>query len=141
MVIISTEVLSELKKVTDAAQPYEATAYLFTDKEGKIVVKVPQDILRSPGHFDDNNPERMYNWIKEYGNPTAIFHSHPFIGRRGACPSYTDIQYMIFTIACYKCIWLIMTRDYQLRAWTLEGLHPKEIKLELSDNNVKTDKI
>ena len=57
----------------------------------------------------------------KYGKPTAIFHSHP----GEATPSFIDLKFMSNSIPIFDCVWLIMSKDFKLRAWTIAGNHSR----------------
>ena len=114
MVLIKKEILEELIRISKAGKPNEVAAYLFNNN---TIIKKVETNDESPVHFSETNTEIVLEWITKYGKPTAIFHSHPM----GAQPSYTDLKYMCTTIPFYGCIWLIMSGEYELRAWKIGG--------------------
>lgn len=114
MIKIEQHIYEDLVALTKKHLPNEASAFLFQDNE--IVVPAEAE-ERSPGHFAGVSPLKTAELIKEYGTPSSLFHSHPC----AAIPSSTDKVYMKPTIAIYKCPWLIMSNDYNLRAWTLDA--------------------
>ena len=121
---ISQDIKEQLDRITQVAFPNEASALLF--KNNTIVIEAnPEE--RSPVYFDEIDPFWVADQIVKHGNPTALFHSHPGT----AYPSSIDYKYMTTTIAFWKCVWLIMSSNYTLRAWTLENGNFKEIKVEL----------
>jgi len=121
---LKKSILNELVEWTLSEKPNEAAGYLF--KENTIFEKIITE-NHSVGHFHDDNLEKLAGLIEEYSKPTAIFHSHPC----AAIPSSMDYKYMRNTIPFFGCIWLIMSDDLKLRAWTL-----KEITLMLNELEV-----
>lgn len=125
MLYLKKDIMNELVEWTLSEKPNEAAGYLF--KENSIFEKIITGD-HSVGHFFDDNLERLAGFIEEYGKPTAIFHSHPC----AAVPSGMDRRYMETTIPFFGCIWLIMSNDLKLRAWTL-----REITLITNEVEVK----
>jgi proteasome lid subunit RPN8/RPN11 len=127
-------------------QPFEAAGYLFANNTifRKIITGD-----HSIAHFTEQKPEKLLQWIMKYGKPTAIFHSHPC----KAVPSQTDIRFMSTTIPIFDCVWLIMSNELKLRAWTIGGvkevnghkamprrgqtIYPKEIEVEIVEEITK----
>jgi len=95
----------------------------------------------SPGHFGPIKEEVIATLIDKHGIPSSIFHSHPC----DAFISSTDIIYMYPTVVLWKCIWLVMSDRYELKAFTLTGskhgiekrgstYRPTEVECIISDD-------
>lgn len=132
---ISREIYEKLVTITQRAKPNEACAYLFKD-DSIVVEAIPRS--KSPVSFDNIDEEWILSKIKEHGSPSSLFHSHP--GR--AMPSNKDYLYMIPTIAIWGSPWLIMSSDFELKAWTLDANESereiKEITVEIKDEQDKS---
>lgn len=125
MLYLKKIIVDKLIEWTLSEKPNEAAGYLF--KENTLFEKIITG-NHSVAHFFDDNLGKLAGWIEKYGKPTAIFHSHPC----AAIPSGTDLVYMRNTIPFFECIWLIMSNDLKLRAWTL-----REITLMTNEVEVK----
>lgn len=110
MLSLKKNIFNQLIEWTLAEKPNEAAGYLF--KQNALFKKIITG-NHSQTHFYDDNLEKLAGWIKKYGKPTAIFHSHP----GEAIPSAVDFKYMKITIPLFNCVWLIMSKDMVLRAW------------------------
>jgi len=111
---LTTEIISQLIEWTKEEYPNEAAGYLF--KDNSIFKKIVTED-HSGAHFFDNNLSQLLEWIEKWGSPSAIFHSHP----GAATPSGVDYHYMQTTIPFFGCVWIIMSRDLKLRAWSLSN--------------------
>ncbi len=110
---ISQDIKEQLDRITQRAYPNEASALLF--KDNTIVIEAnPKE--KSPVHFAEIDPLWLAELVDKYGNPTALFHSHPCT----AYPSSIDHRYMFTTISFWNCVWLIMSSSHTLKAWTLD---------------------
>ena len=126
MIRIPRDIINQLVEWTKEEKPNEASGYLFKDNTTFCRIITSN---KSAVHFIDNNPEKLLEFIEKYGIPSAIFHSHPF----SATPSLTDFEYMKSTIPFWECVWLIMSSNMKLKAWTLTEitLHIIELEVEI----------
>ena len=133
MVKISKKVYSELVRITLDEKPNEASAFLFNDNT--IVIKAKPK-SKTMGSFDEIDPVWVSDLTDKYGKPSALFHSHPC----SAIPSRKDLMFMVGTIGVWGCIWLIMSDQMNLRAWTInktlpaqrgQTLHAVELEVKL----------
>lgn len=127
MIKLQKSIFKELVILTEEHKPDEVGAYLF--KDNTVIKPMNKDGFRWCS-FQDIDPEETYNWVKEFGKPSAIFHSHPC----EAIPSITDKAYMHTTIQIYNCVWLIMSNKLKVRAWTIENFHIKEIEVKIYED-------
>jgi proteasome lid subunit RPN8/RPN11 len=126
MLEISREVFSKLLEITKKNKPNEACAYLF--KNNTVVVEAMAGIRSAVG-FDDINPMWVESVLREYGYPSAVFHSHPC----EAIPSGKDVRFMKTTIPFWGCKWLIMSNKYLLKCWNYKeccGVTEEEVRLK-----------
>lgn len=85
--------------------------------KNNTIVEEAFPFSQSWGEFDDIDAKWVYDKINELGQPSALFHSHPCV----AVPSSKDLMFMKTTIPFWKCVWLIMSNNMKLRAWTIGG--------------------
>lgn len=124
MIHITKNVYNQLVEWTKDEKPNESSGYLF--KNNSIFCKIITS-NKSEVHFMDNNPENLLGFIEKYGKPSAIFHSHPTV----AVPSEMDVRFMETSIPSFECIWLIMSNEMRLRAWSLAEITLRLIELEV----------
>ena len=121
---LTTEIINQLIEWTKSEYPNESAGYLF--KDNSIFKKIVTE-NHSGAHFFDENMGQLLKWIEKWESPSAIFHSHPC----AAVPSGVDYHYMQTTIPFFGCVWLIMSNNFKLRAWSLSNRRFIELEITI----------
>ena len=109
---IKKSIYNELCAIRNRHDPNESCAFLFNNNT--IVIEA-FPLHRSPVHFGTIDPVIVQKLIEKYGNPSALFHSHP----GGNRPSSRDETYMDVTMKIWNCTWLIMSNTLDLKAYKM----------------------
>lgn len=113
--MISAPVLNELLQIKESNHPMEACAILF---KNNTIVKELHPKKRTVVSFDEIDPQEMFDLIKEYGEPSALFHTHPV----GSEPSQKDLFFMKNISKIWNIPFLILGNDNELSAYMIKRM-------------------